>query len=210
MRKVLVPADALGPAILSVVQDFLIERCSGRHLMPSWRWSAGSSTESMTSSICRRWRPKVSGRPTHPGIDVGTSGGGEFAFIRRSGLVFGFFIRIGYRSRKVWALTHNPGSCRCSAIHRLVRRLGALRLIFPQEPEKYLRIHHRWQGLFSSIVFVPVSTAPHREVLTPDRLTTWHLRRRGHLRREGGGRGARGRVGSEIMIWNRYVDVDPA
>ena len=135
----------------------------------------------------------------------------EFAFIRRSGLVFGFFI--GLVQVAVWALTHNPWVMPLFGLFTgWFTDWAALRLIFyPREPKKYLGFI-KWQGLFQQHR-VPVAreygSLIATRVLTPDRL----------LRGICGGEDTSGVVKvvaevleaelrEEIGDLNRYVDVD--
>ncbi|MBD0023192.1 MULTISPECIES: DUF445 family protein [Gordonia] len=96
----------------------------------------------------------------------------EFAFIRRSGLVFGFFI--GLVQVAVWALTHNPWVMPLFGLFTgWFTDWAALRLIFyPREPKKYFGLV-TWQGLFQQHR-VPVAkeygSLIATRVLTPDRL----------------------------------------
>ncbi|GED99753.1 hypothetical protein nbrc107696_02000 [Gordonia spumicola] len=71
----------------------------------------------------------------------------EFAFIRRSGLVFGFLI--GLVQVLVWALFHNPWVMPLFGLFTgWFTDWAALRLIFnPKEPTKYFGVI-TWQGLF--------------------------------------------------------------
>ncbi|MBD0024565.1 DUF445 family protein [Gordonia pseudamarae] len=96
----------------------------------------------------------------------------EFAFIRRSGFVFGFFI--GLVQVAVWALTHNPWVMPLFGLFTgWFTDWAALRLIFyPREPKKYLGFI-KWQGLFQQHR-IPVArdygSLIGTKVLTPDRL----------------------------------------
>ncbi|WP_148281528.1 DUF445 domain-containing protein [Tsukamurella sp. 1534] len=102
-------------------------------------------------------------------LDVGRR---EFAFIRRSGLVFGFMI--GLVQLVVWALFHNPYVMPLFGLFTgWFTDWAALRLIFnPKEPKKYLGVI-TWQGLFLKHR-IPVSqeygTLIASRVLTSDRL----------------------------------------
>ncbi|MET9326523.1 DUF445 family protein [Tsukamurella sp. NPDC003166] len=102
-------------------------------------------------------------------LDVGRR---EFAFIRRSGLVFGFCI--GLVQLLVWALFHNPYVMPLFGLFTgWFTDWAALRLIFnPKEPTKYLGVI-TWQGLFLKHR-IPVSqeygTLIATRVLTSDRL----------------------------------------
>lgn len=77
-------------------------------------------------------------------LDVGRR---EFAFIRRSGLVFGFLI--GLLQAICWALFHNPLIMPIFGLFTgWFTDWAALRLIFnPKEPKRYLGVV-TWQGLF--------------------------------------------------------------
>ncbi|GAB3853958.1 hypothetical protein GCM10028801_07280 [Nocardioides maradonensis] len=77
-------------------------------------------------------------------LDVGKR---EFAFIRRSGLVFGF--AIGCVQAGIWALFHQPLVMPIFGLFiGWFTDWSALRLIFnPKEPTKYLGLI-TWQGLF--------------------------------------------------------------
>ncbi|WP_147276652.1 DUF445 domain-containing protein [Tsukamurella tyrosinosolvens] len=77
-------------------------------------------------------------------LDVGRR---EFAFIRNSGLVFGFFI--GLLQAACWALFRNPWIMPLFGLFTgWFTDWAALRLIFnPKEPKKYLGFIP-WQGLF--------------------------------------------------------------
>lgn len=77
-------------------------------------------------------------------LDVGRR---EFAFIRRSGLVFGFFI--GLVQVAAWALFQEPLLLPIFGVFTgWFTDWAALRLIFnPPEPKKYLGVI-TWQGLF--------------------------------------------------------------
>lgn len=85
-------------------------------------------------------------------LDVGRR---EFAFIRNSGLVFGFFI--GLLQAACWALFRNPWIMPLFGLFTgWFTDWAALRLIFnPKEPKKYLGFIP-WQGLFQKHR-VPVS-----------------------------------------------------
>lgn len=102
-------------------------------------------------------------------LDVGRR---EFAFIRRSGLVFGFCI--GLVQLAVWALFRNPYVMPLFGLFTgWFTDWAALRLIFnPKEPTKYLGVI-TWQGLFLKHR-IPVSqeygTLIATKVLTSDRL----------------------------------------
>ncbi|MGX9295323.1 DUF445 domain-containing protein [Tsukamurella paurometabola] len=102
-------------------------------------------------------------------LDVGRR---EFAFIRRSGLVFGFCI--GLVQLLVWALFRNPYVMPLFGLFTgWFTDWAALRLIFnPKEPKKYLGVI-TWQGLFLKHR-IPVSheygTLIATRVLTSDRL----------------------------------------
>jgi len=96
----------------------------------------------------------------------------EFAFIRRSGFVFGFFI--GLVQVAVWALTHNPWVMPLFGLFTgWFTDWAALRLIFyPREPKKYLGFI-KWQGLFQQhriVVAQDYGSLIGTKVLTPDRL----------------------------------------
>lgn len=77
-------------------------------------------------------------------LDVGRR---EFAFIRRSGLVFGFVI--GIVQAGIWAMFHQPLIMPAFGLFiGWFTDWAALRLIFtPREPKKYLGVV-TWQGLF--------------------------------------------------------------
>jgi uncharacterized membrane protein YheB (UPF0754 family) len=77
-------------------------------------------------------------------LDVGRR---EFAFIRHSGLIFGFVI--GLLQATVWALFHEPLVMPIFGLFiGWFTDWAALRLIFnPKEPTKYLGVI-TWQGLF--------------------------------------------------------------
>ncbi|ALG86309.1 DUF445 domain-containing protein [Gordonia phthalatica] len=96
----------------------------------------------------------------------------EFAFIRRSGLVFGFLI--GLVQVAVWALFHNPWVMPFFGLFTgWFTDWAALRLIFnPKEPTKYFGLI-TWQGLFLKHR-IPVSeeyaALIANRVLTSDRL----------------------------------------
>ncbi len=77
-------------------------------------------------------------------LDVGRR---EFAFIRQSGLLFGFFI--GFIQAAIWALFHEPLVMPIFGLFiGWFTDWAALRLIFnPKEPKKYLGIV-TWHGLF--------------------------------------------------------------
>lgn len=77
-------------------------------------------------------------------LDVGRR---EFAFIRNSGLFFGFLI--GLVQVTVWAVTHNPWVMPFFGLFTgWFTDWAALRLIFnPKEPRKYLGVL-TWHGLF--------------------------------------------------------------
>jgi uncharacterized membrane protein YheB (UPF0754 family) len=77
-------------------------------------------------------------------LDVGRR---EFAFIRRSGLVFGF--AIGVLQALIWALFHQPLVMPIFGLFiGWFTDWSALRLIFnPKEPKKYFGLI-TWQGLF--------------------------------------------------------------
>lgn len=102
-------------------------------------------------------------------LDVGRR---EFAFIRRSGLVFGFCI--GLVQLAVWALFRNPYVMPLFGLFTgWFTDWAALRLIFnPKEPKRYLGVI-TWQGLFLKHR-IPVSqeygTLIATRVLTSDRL----------------------------------------
>lgn len=102
-------------------------------------------------------------------LDVGKR---EFAFIRRSGLVFGFLI--GFLQAAIWAATHNPLVMPIFGLFiGWFTDWAALRLIFnPKEPKKYLGVV-TWQGLFLKHR-IPVSEEYGRliatRVLTADRI----------------------------------------
>ncbi|MDF0532363.1 DUF445 family protein [Tsukamurella sp. 8F] len=102
-------------------------------------------------------------------LDVGRR---EFAFIRRSGLVFGFFI--GLVQAIVWAIFHNPWVMPLFGLFTgWFTDWAALRLIFnPKEPTRYLGVI-TWQGLFLKHR-IPVSkeygALIATRVLTADRL----------------------------------------
>jgi uncharacterized membrane protein YheB (UPF0754 family) len=78
-------------------------------------------------------------------LDVGKL---EFQFIRRSGLMFGFFI--GFLQAALWAATHSPFVMPVFGLFiGWFTDWAALRLIFnPKEPTKYLFGLITWQGLF--------------------------------------------------------------
>ncbi|WP_026918682.1 DUF445 domain-containing protein [Gordonia shandongensis] len=102
-------------------------------------------------------------------LDVGRR---EFAFIRRSGLVFGF--GIGLIQLVVWALFRNPYMMPLFGLFTgWFTDWAALKLIFnPKEPTRYLGVI-TWQGLFLKHR-IPVSqeygTLIANRVLTSDRL----------------------------------------
>lgn len=102
-------------------------------------------------------------------LDVGRR---EFAFIRRSGLVFGFLI--GLVQVTVWAATHNVYVMPLFGLFTgWFTDWAALRMIFnPKEPKKYLGVV-TWQGLFLKHR-IPVSeeygVLIATRVLTSDRL----------------------------------------
>ncbi|MDP0396540.1 DUF445 domain-containing protein [Tsukamurella strandjordii] len=77
-------------------------------------------------------------------LDVGRR---EFAFIRRSGLVFGFLI--GILQAAAWAVFRNPWVMPLFGLFTgWFTDWAALRLIFnPKEPKRYLGLVE-WQGLF--------------------------------------------------------------
>ncbi len=77
-------------------------------------------------------------------LDVGRR---EFAFIRQSGLVFGFVI--GILQAAIWAATHQPLVMPIFGLFiGWFTDWAALRLIFnPKEPKKYLGVI-TWHGLF--------------------------------------------------------------
>ncbi|GAA1482269.1 hypothetical protein GCM10009624_27090 [Gordonia sinesedis] len=102
-------------------------------------------------------------------LDVGKR---EFAFIRQSGLVFGFLI--GVVQVFAWAIFKNPWIMPLfGGFTGWFTDWAALRLIFnPKEPKKYLGVI-KWQGLFLKHR-IPVSEAYGQliatRVLTADRL----------------------------------------
>lgn len=105
-------------------------------------------------------------------LDVGRR---EFAFIRRSGLVFGFFI--GLVQLTVWALFKQPLMMPIFGLFTgWFTDWAALRLIFnPKEPKKYLGVV-TWHGLFLKHR-IPVSEEHGiliaTRVLTPERLVRY-------------------------------------
>ena len=131
-------------------------------------------------------------------LDVGKR---EFAFIRRSGLCFGFVI--GFLQAAIWAATHNPLVMPVFGLFiGWFTDWAALRLIFnPKEPKKYLGVV-TWQGLFLKHR-IPVSEEYGRliatRVLTADRIVRFMFTgpRRGEvveLLRQGHRQGAAQRV----------------